>query len=232
MIYSRFHLLTQYCPLPAYRGTRVLLMPMIHGDKASLPEDLQQWWPTLDVCAKHTPQHKGKVVYLTVDEKQVPAGKTHRRPRLHVDGYWKTEAGHGGVWGGGGGGGAWGGGRGTASWQGGTGLLTVANHPGCRAWAQDFEGRPEVEGDCEHFRDQCDEGQVLKPGTLYWMNPACVHESLPMTKGVKRQFLRISLPSNADWYEGCTPNPKGIQPTGKIQPRRRFLKSEPVLLGV
>jgi len=65
---------------------------------------------------------------------------------------------------------------------------------------------------------------LLASGGLYWLSSLCVHESLPVVQDVHRQFVRISLPSTADWYEGCTPNPKGIQPTGKIMPRRRFNK--------
>lgn len=210
------------CKLPDFSGIRVLHMPVILGDLASLPEELVGYIPMLDACREAMPDHAGKVCYLTVDEKEVKAGMTHRRPRLHVDGYHKTEAGgSGGAWGGGGGGGSWGG---AAPSGGGTGLLTVASAEGCRAWNQDFDGEPEVEGDCEHLRPQCREesSQILEAGGLYWMNPLCVHESLPMPVDTKRQFIRLSLPSTADWYEGCTPNPMGVMPTGRIMPRRRF----------
>jgi hypothetical protein len=196
-------------------------MPLILGDRASVPDSVWGYVEVLDLCAKVKPEYAGQVVYLTIDEKVVEAGQTHRRPRLHVDGWHKTEDGStsSGTWGGGGG--SWGG----AAPSGGTGLLTIASRRGCRAYKQDFEGFPAPEGDCEHLRPQCREGEVLEMGTLYWLGALCVHESLPMAELTPRQFVRLSMPSTADWYEGCTPNPRGVLPTGRVRPRRRFMKS-------
>lgn len=222
-------------PLPKFDNLRILMMPIIFGDSSTVP--YPDCNPMLDVmCAALHDRYKGKVVYLTVDQRAIPATKTHRRAGLHVDGYPHTEAdkrfmgfsgiwagsAHGGSWGGGGG---WGGGSKMLYWWDGTGLLTVSNVEGCKAWNQNFVGEPHVEGDCEHLRDKCLEANcvTLKPNTLYWMNPACVHESLPMKTDTIRTFVRLSLPSKCDWYEGCTPNPLGVKPTGKINSRRRFM---------
>lgn len=231
-------------PMPEFRGLRILMMPIIFGDNDSVPE--KDCLPMLDVMWRSMPQHSGKTVYLTVDQKEVECGKTHRRPQLHVDGYPHTEvdkrmvesgyclhgnpgiwagSAHGGTWGGSGGGGGWGGSSSSLYWWDGTGLLTISDVVGCQAWHQLFSGDPKVEGDCEHLRNQCREdcAVTLKPRTLYWLSPSCVHESLPMSVNTRRTFVRLSLPSKCDWYDGCTPNPLGIKPTGKINLRRRFM---------
>jgi len=233
-------------PMPKFHGTakepnvglRVLLMPIIFGDNKTVP--YEDFLPMLDMMWKQIDQrqYKGQVVYLTIDQQKVKAGKTHRRPNLHVDGYPHTEAdaryqklsgiwagsAHGGTWGGGGG---WGGGNKGLYWWDGTGLMTISDVEGCRAWNQYFKGEPKVEGDCEHLRDECLEQNAitLKANALYWMSPSCVHESFPMIVDTKRTFVRLSLPSKCDWYEGCTPNPLGVKPAGKISFRRKFMDS-------
>jgi len=223
MIPSRFRELGR-CPLPDFDGIRILQMPIILGDDGSIPDYICDWIPALLKCAEVVSEHVGKVCYLTIDEKTVVAGESSRRPNLHVDGYWKTgDSSCGGSWGGGGGGGMWGGG-GSDVWHQGTGLLTISNPAGCKVWNQDFEGEPHIEGDCEFLREKCGEGELLASGTLYWLSSGCVHESLPMRESTKRQFMRLSLPSTADWYEGCTPNPLGVLPTGRIMPQRKFMK--------
>ena len=204
-------------------------MPIIFGDKDSIPKELYGYCPMLDYAASMFSKHAGEVVYLTIDEKKLHAGQTHRRPGLHVDGWHKVttysfSSYGGGSWGGGGG--SWGGSSSKEINDEGTGLLTVANKIGCRAWMKNYDGEPEAEGDCEHMRNLFpeDKGVLLQPNQMYWLNPLCVHESIPVTEDMERQFVRISLPSKADWYEGCTPNPLGVQPTGKVQPRRtRFM---------
>jgi hypothetical protein len=228
---SEFSVINGACTLPEFTGIRVLHMPVILGDRKSVPEILSGYLPLLELCAEAESRHVAKVVYLTVDEKIIPAGESHRRPGLHVDGWYKTEENvgthapmRGGGWGGGGGG-SWGG-AGVLGDEG-TGLLTIASSPGCKAWKQDFQGEPNHEGDCEHMRPQCseDHGEILKPGSLYWFSSLCVHESLRLSVERRRHFVRLSLPSMADWYEGCTPNPLGVKPSGRVMPRRRFVRT-------
>jgi hypothetical protein len=237
MFPSQIKKLASDVPLPAFQDLRILMMPIVLGDESTVP--YSDCNPMLDVMCQCKPQHKGQVVYLTVDQKKVPANKTHRRCGLHVDGYphtkrdgelinfsgiWAANA-HGGTWGGGGG---WGSNNQNLYWWSGNGLLTISSVEGCMAWNKDFRGEPKVEGDCEHLREQCQEkdGILLKANTLYWMNPGCIHESLPMKEDTVRTFVRLSLPSKCDWYEGCTPNPLGVKPTGKIAPRRYFMDVE------
>ena len=98
----------------------------------------------------------------------------------------------------------------------------AASHVGSYAYQQSFRGAPGPDGDCEHLRDQLIAAAlvVLQPDRLYHCEPLTVHEALPMDQITRRQFLRVSFPSTAPWYEGYTQNPKGIAPTGPIHPRR------------
>lgn len=186
---------------PAYTGTRVMMMPFhIHNPFGSLPDTLEHYKGVVTaMCAM------SRVVYgtgyLTVDEAFVRAGETHRRPGLHIDGA--------GSWGGGG---SWGSG----------GMLVAASVAGSRAWHRQLMGEPGPEGDCSHLWAQLkdDESIILGPGEVFWCSPTCVHEAIPMVVDVERQFIRLSMPNDAPWYEGYTENPLGIKPTGPVLPAR------------
>jgi hypothetical protein len=199
--------------LPEFSDTRVMMLPIILGSVESLPDNLQFWSETVDDLFKFCdPSHMGKVGYLTIDEKAVEPTKTHRRAGLHVDGVFRGMA---GAWSGGG---AWG-----SSTAGRHGMLTVASHVGCRAWNQDFDGRPGDEGECDHLSDQCGEPDIFGANEVFGVGGLCVHESIPMTETIKRQFVRLSMPSTAPWFEGYTVNEKGVMPTGPILTRREFM---------
>lgn len=202
--------------LPKFSGTRVMMLPFLLEDVNSLPDDLAHYCSTVEKLCSMSVVKSG-VAYLTIDEKTVKEGAPHRRGGLHVDGVYRGRA---GAWGAGG------------SW-GYNGLLTVSNVAGCRAWRQVFEGKPGDEGECSHLRSQCEDenSEILKPNVVYWLSPFCVHESLRQTATVERIFIRLSMPSNAPWFEGYTENPKGIRPTGPILPRRNYQKTPEVKLN-
>jgi hypothetical protein len=79
--------------------------------------------------------------YLTIDEALIEAGKTQRRPGLHVDGIGPD--GSSGGWGGGGGG--WGT----------NGMIVAASVAGCNVYTGEFQGWPGANGDCSHLAAQC-----------------------------------------------------------------------------
>lgn len=200
--------------LPRFSGTRVMMMPIILGDLDSVPPSLAHYDTTLLKLFEYMdPRHYDKVGYLTIDEKLVRAGETHRRAGLHVDGVYDGKC--GGWGGGGGGGGGWG--------SVGNGMLTVSSHAGCRAWLQSFEGEIGKDGECDAIADQCKQATIFEPNQVYWVDGLCVHESMPMRADVNRQFVRLSMPSTAPWFDGYTQNPFGIQPTGPILPRRPYM---------
>jgi hypothetical protein len=194
--------------LPPFSGTRVMMLPIILGGVSTFPDFVLHYWDVAWCLFRMMDaKHLGKVGYLTIDEKTVALGRTHRRAGLHVDG------GEGRGWGGG------------APWASrATGMLTVSSHAGCCAWAQQFHGEVGEEGSCEHLRGELrSPGTIFAPGMVYWVDGMCVHESTRQLGDVDRQFIRLSLPSTAPWYEGYTENPLGVKPSGPILPRRKFM---------
>jgi hypothetical protein len=75
---------------PKFTGHRILLMPFIweRGSASIPPELIGDYAELLDSVCGQAPNEKG-VGYLTIDETFIVAGKTHRRPGLHVDGVGK-----------------------------------------------------------------------------------------------------------------------------------------------
>ncbi len=198
--------------LPAYSGTRWMMMPF-RLDDVRRTITREDWHRALELMVALAPIQEG-VGYITVDEAEVEPEETHRRPGLHVDGVGPT-GGIGG-WGGGGTGPGPGGSWGTG------GMVVTASHTGCVAYPGEFQGRIGPNGDCEHLRPML-AGRAAVPllgGRAYRLNSTAIHESIRMPSRVRRQFVRLSLPSEAPWYEGYTSNPLGIKPEGPIHPAR------------
>lgn len=258
---------------PQFTGVRVMMLPIRLEDPATWPKSLLGGWAArpLETLVERAPVKTG-VAYLTIDEAVVEAGRTHRRPGLHVDGVGPMQA--SGAWassealgpwaattspsrtvipssGGWGGGlpsgpwaasthrdpvplpgGGWGGGLPSGPWASScagptryNGMLVASSQVGCRAWEQTFKGAPGSNGDCAHLADQCSEEEalVMAAGVVYGCGALTVHESIPMVKDTPRLFVRLSMPSDAPWYEGYTVNPLGVKPTGPIHDRRAFM---------
>jgi hypothetical protein len=195
--------------LPNFSGTRIMMMPIIIGDLNSIPKELSHYQEGLNKLFSFTdPKHHGQIGYITIDEKQVLAGTTHRRSGLHVDGVYDGKC---GSWGGGG----WG--------SVGNGMLTVSSIPGCKAYNQSFDGEIGRDGECDKIANQCEAAKstIFEAGQVYWVDGLCVHESLPLSQTTNRQFVRLSMPSTAPWFKGYSENPLGIKPTGPILSRRK-----------
>ncbi|MCK2122069.1 hypothetical protein [Pseudomonas sp. PNPG3] len=69
---------------PAFLGERVYMHEFRMG--AGLPEHLKRWQHTVDQMLIGV--DTDGPIYLMIDQKTVTASSTHRRPGLHVDGYW------------------------------------------------------------------------------------------------------------------------------------------------
>lgn len=188
--------------LPAFTGLRIMMMPFRLHDPETVPP---VWRAAVESMVLRAPTVG--VGYLTIDEALVQKGTTHRRPGLHVDGVGPE--GHGG----------WGG---SAPWAK-NGMLTAASILGARGYVGTYTQRPLPNGDCAYFIEDCKRLRAVdfEAGHVYWCSPLALHEALPMEKTVRRQFARISMPSDAPWYEGYTPSPYGVLPTGPIHPERR-----------
>lgn len=191
---SKIELLGQV-EFPRYSATRVMMMPfLLEEPRGSLPTPLTGYRGLVShICSKSAVREG--VGYLTIDEALVLEGETHRRPGLHVDGL-----------------GAWGGGGGYAA----NGMFVAASVEGCEGYQGVFDAALGDDGDCAHI--DVSKATTVRMGAskLYWCSPRAIHRSLPMPRDIHRQFIRISMPSDAPWHEGYTPNPLGIMPTGPI----------------
>lgn len=192
---------------PDYTGIRILQMPIIMGDLDSIPDNMSHWKEAIDQLFKIA-HIKNGIGYITIDEKIVKKGKSHRRAGLHVDGVFEGHAGC-----------TFGGGTfGTVA----DGMYLAASKIGCRAWNQNFEGWAGYDGECDHLKEQCQKNTeiILQPDKVYWIGGLCVHESMPMIEDTQRILVRLTMPNDNPWFEGFTLNPKGIKHTGKMLPRR------------
>ena len=213
------------------------MMPFIVGrnfKECQLPEYLEPYWSLLNTCLipqinRMIPSDLGKVYYLTIQESWVEGGVSQRRPGLHVDspgrvkikgedvddqnleGEGKSQEYHGHPWG-----------RGCAhslrdgvyAMQGGIYLASSVSDS-CRAWNCSVD--PDIIGtlgDVEYLRGFLpSDGEVLKPGQLYWITDKTPHESLPLKERTYRQFFRLVTADVSLWYKDhSTANPLGVDP--------------------
>jgi len=78
------------------------------------------------------------------------------------------------------------------------GILTVSTEVGCQAWSGDFHGEIMSEGSFEKMEDQLtdDRKVIFEKNQLYFMSSNTPHETLLISKGKRRTFLRITLNHN------------------------------------
>ena len=195
--------------MPGFTGERIMMMPVELGNLAGVPTQYKRLVDYLYSMVEA--RWQGNIGYLTIDERALADGSTLRRSGLHVDGYYKGRC---GAWGGGG---TWG--------SVGNGMFTVSNTSHCRAWLGMVNGEPDDEGGCGEIDLEGLTPYLFKANTVYWVDGACVHESMPVDKPTNRQFIRLSMPSNGPWFEGYTENPCGILPSHDTLPRRAFMDS-------
>lgn len=184
--------------LPEYRGDRVY-MHEFDIENPKLPTGYERWESVFMDMINSSPKKTGKA-FLTIDEKVVKKGESHRRGGPHTDGNY--------IFGWGGGGSGWLTGedgrflpkekheKQYCSEKG--GMLIVSSYEACKGWNGDYEGQPNQGGDCSHLDLSKMESFILKKNNLYWGNSTFIHESLPLEEDVKRQLIRITLPSDAE----------------------------------
>jgi len=75
------------------------------------------------------------------------------------------------------------------------GILTVSTEVGCQAWNGDFHGEIMSEGSFENMTDQLSDDRkiIFEKNQLYFMSSNTPHETLLISKGKRRTFLRITL---------------------------------------
>lgn len=75
------------------------------------------------------------------------------------------------------------------------GILTVSTEVGCQAWGGEFYGEILGEGSFENMKEQLtdDRKVVFEKNQLYFMSSNTPHETLMISKGKRRTFMRITL---------------------------------------
>jgi len=145
--------------------------------KATLPEHLQRWEGTVQqMLCNLRGQH---TCYLMIDQEEVKAGRTHRRPGVHFDGVWipgldtsytLTENDTNKL------------------------MFLASNVEGCAAYRGTYDSRLVGEGgDCSRVPVLAMERVVLKPNTCYAMTVVTLHESIPVVENCKRTLVRINV---------------------------------------
>ena len=144
--------------------------------------------------------HNGHA-FMMIDEKPIKAGEIHRRPGLHIDGYWVGNR-HGGHrrrpvvenssgWSNGGG-----------TWNSSTfkepeALVLLSSMQGAVAYEGEWEGYIGEGGDCSSVNVSGLTKRILEAGKVYAGNVTMLHESIPVLRDGIRSLLRLSIPNLA-----------------------------------
>ena len=213
---------------PKPTDININMMPFVMESdfkKTKLPRNLRFYWESV---IKHciVDSEVGNIGYLTIDERYVDEGLSHRRPGVHTESPGVTMLKKG---------------RGIAtpkylSWGEGLflskslklegGIYMASNvENSCRVWNCQIQ-RPEVDsldivgkhGDVEHLREWLSENsEVMEANRVYWITDRTPHESLPLAKGTYRQFFRLVTSLVGVWFQDhSTKNPNGVVPDPKI----------------
>lgn len=177
---------------PAHLGERIYMRAFFKAD--GLPIDLRRWQDTVDAMLHGV--ETDQPIYLMVDQGVVRAGDTHRRPGLHIDGYWNpTLQAHGGhVFGGH-----------TGGWRTGPdwlhcelsapeAIILASDISACRAFEGEWAGVPGEGGDCQHINVDGMREVVLNANMAYAGNVAMLHESTPVLRDTLRTVVRLNVP--------------------------------------
>lgn len=161
-------------------------------------EALKPYRDILNIFYNCSPVKNGNC-YLTIDEKEIYPGETHRRGGKHFDGIWIDKF---------------------TEWDTAprwstnpvddifkNGMLMASNYSACKVYDGIFKGTPGEGGHCEEiFKDAIiNKEEILKENNVYWLHGLCVHESLPLKssenkiiiQSIKRQLIRLSIDKDA-----------------------------------
>jgi hypothetical protein len=181
---------------PEFTGIQVQMMEF-SPRRQQLGKDLLPYKDIIAGLCKYFVSLDQKL-FLTIDERELVPGETHRRAGAHIDGWYLKDPKAGELTEGWRPGGYWGTDRNPGitydSKFPDAGMLIASNYPACDVWTGDVEGEVGKGGDCEHLRDQFGgmEKFTMPSDIVYATNAMCIHESRPVTKPVRRQLIRIT----------------------------------------
>mmetsp|Transcript_28022 Transcript_28022/g.68111 ORF Transcript_28022/g.68111 Transcript_28022/m.68111 type:complete len:451 (-) Transcript_28022:120-1472(-) len=230
---------------PQPSGININMMPIVAEDPTSVPKEYHSYLPLIQACRLSTNKtlfdrrpRKGerRVVYLTIQESYVPAGKSQRRGGIHTDrpGEFRSREITDGKYGKlnlfrPARGSRWGCGmfRGQSErFEGGIYMASTVSDT-CRVWPAKIlspDGIIGPHGQADHLRPLIGEPTQLQKNMLYWITDTTPHESLPMPKGGYRQFFRLVDGGLSAWYSHhSTANPLGVKPDAKVIEGSKFI---------
>ncbi len=189
---------------PKFSGIRCLMMPYIQGDSSSIPIKYHTYAEIIETIFLK----KGDVGYLTIDESIAKKGKPHRGDRAKTCRALHTEAGRDPnkvyVWGGGG----WGSIH-NVTLDANVEILLANNiDDTCAVW-DSVHTDTSLDGDIGYAASEYpyDDALMMKSGDVHKIGILTPHESLPVKKDMKRQFLRILSSGVHGREEYFTENP-------------------------
>jgi len=180
------------------------MMPFIQGDISSIPKEYHSY---ADII-KSVFIKKGDIGYLTIDESIAKKGTPHRGDRAKYSRALHTEAGRDPnkiyVWGGGG----WGSVHNVTLDANVEILLANNMDDTCAVWDEVHQDTS-LDGDIGYAVNDYpySDAVMMKRGNVHKIGILTPHESLPVKKDMKRQFLRILSSGVHGREEYFTENP-------------------------
>lgn len=170
--------------------------------ETKLPQELARWQSTVDSMLSGLSMPKG-YAYLMVDEAFVEEGSYHRRPGVHIDGYWDDGiSAHGGrhsptypnhrarlprhsggshVWA-------------DSNFEEDEALILASNIGACRGYVGEYSGEILEGGDCSKIDLTGLSPIEMIGGICYAGNVTALHESTPLPYSAQRQLVRLNVP--------------------------------------
>lgn len=187
---------------PQFTGLRCLMMPYIQGEASSVPNDFEPYKKILESLFFK----KGDIGFLTIDESTAFAGRPHRGDRAKYPRAIHTEAGKRPVgesyqWG-------WGSGE-PVTLERDVRIILANNLDGsCAVWPTEHLNTSR-DGDIGEFSEDYpyENATLMRAGEVYEIGILTPHESIPVIKDFKRQFLRIISSGVHGREEYFTQNP-------------------------
>ena len=182
---------------PKHNNERIHMLK-IYRD-VLLPSELKHWQHTVDNMLIDI--ESDSPMYLMIDQKFVPANTYHRRPGIHVDGYWCEGNKHTGhrpiqashrplppshlpnakTWE-------------TAAFEEPEALLLASNVSACQVYTGEYHGVIGEGGNAENINVHHLTKSVLKANICYAGNAALLHETIALPFDCERTVVRINVP--------------------------------------
>lgn len=211
-------------------GININMMPFYLFKKESLPVICHSYWNIIASCGQYgaIEYHKRDTVmaYLTINESEVEAGKTQRRPGLHIDStrsFSNESKSKSYFW-------RWGYGNIFPGYKFDGGIYMASNiDRSTSIYPCELTEPHEISmdgGNVENLKGLLGTPMYTRKNHLYWMTDCVPHEAIPMRKREYRQFFRLVVGEISVWYsQHSTPNPLGITTPATIINTNKFTEN-------